>query len=377
MQILLVSPYHGGSHKAWAEGYAKFSQNHIDLLTLPDRFWKWRMHGGAVTLGRQFNASTLHPDIVLATDMLDLSTFISLTRQRLSSKKLILYMHENQLTYPLPQGRKTGPMRRQLGERDLHYAFINFASMLTADLIVFNSLFHLENFFGALPHFLKHFPEYNELDSIQSLRQKSHVLPVGIDFDQLGNIDSQHSNQMDEPLILWNQRWEYDKNPDDFFKALFKIKAQGLRFKLAVCGQQFGKRPFIFEQAETLLSDHLVHFGFADAGTYQRLLQQANIVVSTAVHEFFGVSILEAVGCNTWPILPNRLSYPDLFPKEFHTNIFYNDFQQLVEQMAFAIENQDALNKIRINLAGHVQQFHWKFVAKRYDTLFALGSNEV
>ena len=40
-------------------------------------------------------------------------------------------MHENQLTYPLPDDPTTGPMRRQLGERDRHYAFINYASTVS------------------------------------------------------------------------------------------------------------------------------------------------------------------------------------------------------------------------------------------------------
>ncbi|NJN53368.1 MAG: DUF3524 domain-containing protein [Anaerolineae bacterium] len=29
--------------------------------------------------------------------------------------RYVLYMHENQLTYPLPEDNVTGPMRRQLG----------------------------------------------------------------------------------------------------------------------------------------------------------------------------------------------------------------------------------------------------------------------
>jgi hypothetical protein len=54
MKILLISPYRGGSHQAWAEGYQAHSVHEVTLLTLPDRFWKWRMHGGAVTLARRF-----------------------------------------------------------------------------------------------------------------------------------------------------------------------------------------------------------------------------------------------------------------------------------------------------------------------------------
>jgi len=34
-RILLLSPYHGGSHRAWAEGYAHASAHAVELLTLP------------------------------------------------------------------------------------------------------------------------------------------------------------------------------------------------------------------------------------------------------------------------------------------------------------------------------------------------------
>ncbi|RIK20256.1 MAG: DUF3524 domain-containing protein, partial [Anaerolineae bacterium] len=128
MQILLLSPYHGGSHRAWAEGYQANSAHKLSLLTLPAHFWKWRMHGGAVTLAR-FWLDTLSeklPDLILATDLLDLTTFLALTRHKTADVPVALYMHENQLTYPLPADPTIGPMRRQLGERDRHYAFINY-----------------------------------------------------------------------------------------------------------------------------------------------------------------------------------------------------------------------------------------------------------
>ena len=185
MKVLLISPYHGGSHRAWAEGYRRYSAHDLFLLTLPARYWKWRMHGGAVTLSREFAASDFNPDVILATDMLDMSTFLSLTRDRTSGTPVVLYMHENQLTYPLPEDPDSGPMRRQHGERDLHYAFINYASMLSADQVVFNSEFHRRSFLDALPGFLNHFPEFREEQTVGRLEEGSLVLPVGLDLEGL------------------------------------------------------------------------------------------------------------------------------------------------------------------------------------------------
>ncbi|SVD66234.1 uncharacterized protein METZ01_LOCUS419088, partial [marine metagenome] len=73
MNIVLIEPYFTGSHRNWAVGLQKHSSHTIELLTLPGSFWKWRMHGGAVTLARMFMESELSPDLILATDMLDVS----------------------------------------------------------------------------------------------------------------------------------------------------------------------------------------------------------------------------------------------------------------------------------------------------------------
>lgn len=162
MHILLVAPYFGGSHRAWAEGYARHSRHQVELLTLPARFWTWRMQGGAVTLVEALRERDLHPDLLLATDMLNLPAFLGLARDGLSGVPVVLYCHENQLTYPLPPGE----------QRDLTYGMINWLSMLAADRVLFNSRYHLEDWFDELPRYLKHFPDFTHLHRIPEVRAK-------------------------------------------------------------------------------------------------------------------------------------------------------------------------------------------------------------
>ena len=89
---------------------------------------------------RAAEASASHAvDLIVATDMLDLTTFLALTRTRTAGVPVLLYAHENQWTYPLPTDPGTGPMRRQKGERDRHYAWVNVSSMLAADRITFTA----------------------------------------------------------------------------------------------------------------------------------------------------------------------------------------------------------------------------------------------
>ncbi|MEM8485655.1 MAG: DUF3524 domain-containing protein, partial [Bacteroidota bacterium] len=160
MKVLALEPWYGGSHRNFLDGLKKHSQHDVHAVTMSARFWKWRMHGGAVTMARKVNdwvAEGNKPDVILASDMVNVPAFLALCRPSLSDVPVILYLHENQLTYPLKEGR----------ERDYTYAYINYLSCLAADAIVFNSKFHHDEFLDALPVMLRAFPDYNHLHSVE------------------------------------------------------------------------------------------------------------------------------------------------------------------------------------------------------------------
>lgn len=377
MNVLLVSTYHGGSHAAWAHGLQRHCAHDIERCSLPDRFWKWRMHGGAVTLARRFlQADGAAPKLILATDMLDLTTFLALTRRVTAGIPALMYMHENQLTYPLPEDPGEGPMRRQKGERDRHYAFVNYASMLAADRVVFNSRFHRDAWFDELPRFLRHFPEHKELGTVDGLRRKSTVLPVGIDCPPATAAAAQrrHVTPGEPPLVLWNQRWEYDKNPGELVEALRRVAGRGVDFRLALCGQAFSESSADLQRAADLFGDRLVHFGFAAPGDYRRLLRQAHVTVSTARHEFFGVAVLEAMAHATFAVLPDRLAYPELLAgaevsAETRARCLYGSHEELVEGLAWALLNPEESGRMGAELAANARRYCWPMVAPAYDAL--------
>jgi glycosyltransferase involved in cell wall biosynthesis len=328
------------------------------------------MHGGAITLARQFRRLLDPPDLLLATDMLDLTTFLALNREQSPQLRAVLYMHENQLTYPLPDEPDSGPMRRQKGERDLHYAFVNYASMMAADAVVFNSKYHQRSYFEALPAFLKHFPEFQELESTAELQARSHILPVGIDLPPLEAAATAEGPNA-PPLIIWNHRWEYDKNPADFFSALYTMDTEGIPFRLAVCGKNFRRSPAEFSEARERLAHRIIHFGYASKERYHQLLGQAAITVSTAFHEFFGISTLEAIHYRTFPILPDRLSYPELIPEHFHPWCLYQAADDLRQRLRWALTRKEDAQTMAAELAQSTRVFEWSRLAPSYDQLLS------
>ena len=63
----------------------RHSRHQVTLLTMTGRFWKWRMGGGALELADQARRLLPHqkPDVVLATDMVNLPAWLALLRREL------------------------------------------------------------------------------------------------------------------------------------------------------------------------------------------------------------------------------------------------------------------------------------------------------
>jgi len=362
MDILLIEPYFTGSHARWAEGYKKSSQHNIEILSMEGRYWKWRMHGGAVTLARRFVEGNFTPSVILATDMLDLTTFLALTRQRTAGVPAAVYFHENQLTYPW------GPKDRDVAKgRDQHYGFINYSSALAADRVFFNSRFHMDSFLEALVDFLKSFPEHNEASTVKAIKEKSSVLHLGMDFSVIDSTGAEKgSGSKEKPLILWNHRWEHDKNPAEFFAALYALDEKGLDFSVALLGENFRNRPEEFDEAIKRLGDRVVHAGFVKgAAEYAGWLKRADILPVTSLHDFFGASVVEAVRCGCLPLLPGRLAYPEHFPPNQYSTLFYDGFDDLVKKLTAAV--RDIKSARKPELARLVGRYDWERLAPAYD----------
>ncbi len=364
MEIVLVEPFLAGSHARWAEEYVHHSRHRISILGLEGRHWKWRMHGGAVALAGQFLAGDCRPDLLLATDMLDLTTFLALTRGVTANTPVAIYFHENQLTYPWSPD-DVDPHR----QRDAHYAFINYASALTADAVLFNSDYHRRSFLQGLPGFLKGFPDYTQIETVSRIAEKSRTLHLGMSLTAFDGCRPE--TQLDEkrpPLILWNHRWEYDKNPQEFFQALYVLSEQNVDFELAVLGESYREIPDIFTQAREKLSDRIVHWGYArNFADYAGWLWRADILPVTSQHDFFGASVVQAIYCNCHPLLPRRLAYPEHIPGEYHDHCFYVDFDDLVARLKKLCT--DIQPRRLENRQAMVAHYDWGRMAGIYDEL--------
>lgn len=369
MKVLAIEPYFGLSHKSFLEGYQEFSSHDVEVWSLPPRKWKWRMRGSAYHFAERASQTpeNFRPDVLLVSDFLNLSDFRALSPSRFRDVPSAIYFHENQITYPL--GEKAP-------QHDFHYGWINLSSALCAERMFFNSLYHREVFLSGVADTLKLMPDFVPDGMVDNLFRKSSIFPVGTDFRGHDAALSRHPRKPSSPpTIVWNHRWEYDKGPDTFFESLFKLQEDGILFQLVVCGESFKKKPEIFEKARERLAPMTRHFGyFPKKEDYLSCLAHCDIVVSTAVHEFFGVSVSEAIYMGCLPVLPRRLSYPEIVPAHLHPFFLYDDDEDLTDFLKSFLTRPP--RDCREELREHVGHYDWKELASIMDgELESLGKS--
>ncbi|MBW8036276.1 MAG: DUF3524 domain-containing protein [Planctomycetes bacterium] len=301
MKILVLEPYYGGSHKAFLDGWQALTRHDWTLLTLGANKWKWRMRIAAITFADQSNElveSGYIPDMIFCSDMLNVAEFKGLANPRLKNIPLVVYFHENQITYP----------KQIESDRDYQFVATNMTTALATDAVWFNSEFHRGEFLDALANFIKIIPNDPPKNVIERIAEKSTVNPPGISM-----IDRPRDKKPGPMRILWAGRWEHDKNPEDFFAALKVLKEKQIDFRLSVIGENYRNSPEVFAWAKDHFADNIDCWGYQESRSdYEKALCDADIIVSTANHEFFGISVVEAIAAGAYPILPNRLAYPEI-----------------------------------------------------------------
>ena len=274
MKILYIEPYHAGSHKRFGESLMEGIDADWTALTLPGRHWKWRMRGSAAwfALEKSEELKRGH-DLVVASSYLPLADLKGLCPALVDTPS-ILYFHENQLTYPVQEAHA--------GERDNHFGFTQLVSGLCATRLVFNSAFNKRSFLEGAEELLRRLPDAVPRAWPAMLASKSEVLAVPLELPELVGIESSGAGSSG-PLVLWNHRWEYDKNPKSFFEALYRLMERAVPFQVAVCGERFRKAPKVFQEARERLGERVVHWGYAKCRSeYEVLLKRAETMLRDA-----------------------------------------------------------------------------------------------
>jgi glycosyltransferase involved in cell wall biosynthesis len=367
LNILLLSAYDAASHERWRRELEQQLPHHQwTQLSLPPRYFNWRIRGNSLTWAFTQKELLAQPyDLLIATSMVDLSALRGFI-PALTRLPTLVYFHENQFVYPASDAQFSSVEPQML----------TLYSALCADALVFNSAFNRSTFLAGVETLLRRLPDSVPPGLPQQLRDASQVLSVPL---------AAHCYQaaMKSPknfTVIWNHRWEYDKGPERLL-AMLKIFFAGHcatekypSLTLHVVGQQFRQQPPVFAEIKQLLEQQgaLGQWGHVErAEDYRQLLAESHVVLSTALHDFQGLAVLEAVAAGCVPLVPDRQAYPEWFGANFCYVSDVENPSNEARSMADSLQvRMQEFMQAKLPEPPDMKSFGWDYLRSAYDLLF-------
>uniref|UniRef100_A0A4W6C6K4 tRNA-queuosine alpha-mannosyltransferase n=1 Tax=Lates calcarifer TaxID=8187 RepID=A0A4W6C6K4_LATCA len=340
--VLLVEAFYGGSHKQLID-LLKENIDGCSVFTLPAKKWHWRARTAALYFSQTIPTCPSYR-VLFSSSVLNLCELVAL-RPDLARLKKVLYFHENQLVYPV----------RKDQDRDFQYGYNQVLSWMLPKHKLLRWQVKQQQ---ISPDEAQTQRSDDQQDPHQSMSEPMSEQKPDPEVD---------SEDQEKPLhIVWPHRWEHDKNPELFFSTLLRLKDRGLDFHVSVLGETFTDVPEIFSEARHQLDPHILNWGFQSSKEdYLRILCQADVVVSTAKHEFFGVAMLEAVHCGCFPLCPKALVYPEIFPAEY----LYSTPEQLCKRLQGLCRRPDIARRHIVKV--DTTSFSWTRLKDHFEALLA------
>lgn len=332
------------------------SQCKWTYLTLPARHFNWRVRGNSFTWAfEQHEVLNRHFDVLVATSMVDLNGLRGFI-PNLAKVPTLIYFHENQFAYPASEKQFVSVEPQML----------SLYSALCADKILFNSRYNVDTFYSGVEKLLKKLPDGIPKNILQTLRERAAVVPVPLcKWEDKQRIPPLPDRSLS---IVWNHRWEYDKGPENLLRLVQAIPCDW-RLTWHVIGQQFRQTPGEFHSLKELLIQRnwLGCWGYVeDQSDYFNLLRHSDLVLSTANHDFQGLSIMEGVSLGCIPLVPNKLAYPEWFSEEYRYDS--NEIETAIKKIEDYLGKKQA-GKVLSNYAPSLTEYTWSNLRAKYSTI--------
>jgi len=121
--------------------------------------------------------------------------------------------------------------------------------------------------------------------------------------------------------------------PDEVSKFAKPFSERNIR---VICPHRLDpeKQPFLFEELRERFSPFLFTYPiFKSKEEYYSQLGNAKVAVSLALQETFGYAMLEATAAGCVPLVPDRLSYQEIYPEDYR----FKAWDELLEKIELSL----------------------------------------
>lgn len=200
----------------------------------------------------------------------------------------------------------------------------------TAEISFFNSCD--KNFFAT------EFHKNLFLRTFKGAVEENKLVVCGFPFDYLKEELEPYSNLEKEDIILFPHRISVEKQIE-IFKDLEKSLPE---FKFIVCQEQnLSKKQ------------------------YHELLGKSKIIFSANLQETLGISCYEGYLCNAFPLVPDRLSYSEMY-NEKYLSYYTENFEKYLEGKEAMIDYIKVL--MRLHSKKFMEEYRWNLKLDEFFT---------
>lgn len=305
LNVLCVETYPAGSHGRILDLWERFSTHQIESIRLERGHWRWLGIAAHYEVLERLTGygSGPGPDLLLFSGPLDVASLLSMLPAHLRDLPRVAYFHESQWTYPLVDADPRP------------YLVQHLDTMTVCDESWFNSRFHRDTFWESATS--------SSIDRrIRALArrlQEQHAPRNRVVYPPIAVTPraSLPRSRSKPPGLLWNARWEYDKQPDRFIELLDRLAESGQRPPITILGTAGKDRREIVSALGSHADRAAVPGHLPSRRAYEDAIPPEALVVATGEHEFFGVAMLEATLLGCFPVLPAALAYPETIPSAY------------------------------------------------------------
>ena len=295
--MLLVESYGAGSHVRIARLLQQHSRHRIDIVRLARDHWRtlaFTGHRIILDALKHFSPGTY--DLVLFSGPADVRLTLAGLPAGWRELPWIAYFHESQWTYP------AGSLDR------IPHLINHLETVETCDAIWFNSHFHRDTFgSAALDH------PFRSVQRLASEVLRGHWQKTAVVYPPV-HVAERPVQRSPHLTIAWSARWEREKRPDLMLQTMRECLDLGLPIKLHILGcppDRWNDDPAMTADLRAIVDPKS---GYLQREEYEAVLAGADVWLSTAEHEYFGVAAIEAAMLGATPVVPSGLAYPETLP---------------------------------------------------------------